>query len=65
MKLQQPEFALNAEKKVLFIIAERLSEEESSAIGSARSVSIDGSLWKNISETSIKRLDIQCRDDYD
>lgn len=65
MKLQQLGFAQNAEKKVLFIIAERLSEEESSAIGSAHSVSIDGLLWKNISETSIKRLDIQCHNDYD
>lgn len=65
MKLQQLGFAQNVEKKVLSIIAERLSEEESSAIGSARSVSIDGLLWKNISETSIKRLDILTVNDYD
>ena len=39
--------------------------EESSVIENAHSADIDGSLWKNISETSIKRLDILTVNDYD
>lgn len=65
MKLQQLEPVQDVEERDLSMTAERLSEEESSAIGSARSVSIDGSPWKNISVTSIKRLDILTVNDYD
>ena len=42
-----------------------LLAEESSVIENAHSADIDGSLWKNISETSIKRLDILTVNDYD
>lgn len=65
MKLQQLELAPNAGKKASSMTAGLLLVEESSAVENAHFADIDGSLWKNISETSIKRLDIQFHNDYD
>ena len=65
MRSQPPERAQTAGMKDLYMTAGLLLAEESCVIENAHSADIDGSLWKNISETSIKRLDIQCHNDYD
>ena len=65
MKLQQLELVPNAGKKASSMTARLLLAEESSVIENAHFADIDGSLWKNISETSIKRLDTLTIKDYD